>query len=89
MSCLVILELEDGLPNRPSLATLTAAKGLSDDVDVLILDSTHKETIAKKTGAKRVYYFSTNQQDILAEEITNMLIELKYETNKDWINEIR
>ena len=31
-------------------------------------------------------------KDILAlyeEEITDMLIKLKYETNKDWINEIK
>ena len=29
MSCLVVLELENGKPNRPSLATISAAKKLA------------------------------------------------------------
>ena len=45
MSCLVVLELENGKPNRPSLATISAAKKLDKDIDVLILDDTAKEEV--------------------------------------------
>ncbi|MDC3024274.1 FAD-binding protein [Alphaproteobacteria bacterium] len=81
MSCLVILELENGIPNRPSLATLTAANELSENVDILVLDSTDKETVAKQTGAKNIYYFANNQQNILAEEIVDMLVPLASKYN--------
>ena len=39
MSCLVILEMENGLPNRPSLATVTASKKIAEEIDVLILEN--------------------------------------------------
>ncbi len=80
MSCLVILELENDRPNRPSMATITAAKELSQDIDVLILDGQVKETVAKLTGAKNIYYFSSSQQDVLAEEIVEVInsISSKY-----------
>ena len=73
MSCLVVLELENGKPNRPSLATISAAKRLSENIDVLILDGKAKEDVAILTDAKNVYYFSSNQQDVLAEEIVDIL----------------
>ena len=73
MSCLVVLELENGKPNRPSLATVSAAKRLSENIDVLILDGKAKEDVAILTDAKNVYYFSSNQQDVLAEEIVDIL----------------
>ena len=73
MSCLVVLELENGKPNRPSLATISAAKKLSENIDVLILDGKAKEDVAILTDAKKIYYFSSNQQDVLAEEIVDIL----------------
>ncbi len=81
MSCLVVLELENGKPNRPSLATVSAARKLTKDIDVLILDSQAKESVAKHTDAKNIYYFDSNQHDILAEEIVDVLspISSKYE----------
>ena len=51
MSCLVVLELENGKPNRPSLATISAAKKLAKDIDVLILDDGAKEEVEKLTDA--------------------------------------
>ena len=81
MSCLVVLELENGKPNRPSLATVSAAKKLSENIDVLILDGKAKEDVAILTDAKKIYYFPSNQQDVLAEEIVDILKPLcsKYE----------
>jgi len=38
MSCLVIVELENGIPNRPSLATISAAAELNTDIDLLVFD---------------------------------------------------
>ena len=47
MSCLVILELENGAPTRPSLATITASRKLSEDVDVLVVDGDSKSAVEK------------------------------------------
>ena len=38
MSCLVILETENGAPTRPSLAAITASRKISKDIDKLITD---------------------------------------------------
>ena len=76
MSCLVVLELENGKPNRPSLATISAAKKLAKDIDVLILDDGAKEEVEKLTDARKIYDFSSNQQNIIAEEITEVLNSL-------------
>ncbi len=81
MSCLVVLELENGKPNRPSLATISAAKKLSNDIDVLILDSENKEAVATLTDANNIFYFSSNQQNILAEEIADILIPISEKYN--------
>ena len=76
MSCLVVLELENGKPNRPSLATISAAKKLSKDTDVLILDNKAKEEVEKLTDARNIYHFSSDQHNILAEEITEVIFSL-------------
>ena len=80
MSCLIVLELENGKPNRPSLATISAAKKISEDIDMLILDGNAKENVAEITNAKNIYYFASNQKDILAEEIVQVLksVSTKY-----------
>ena len=81
MSCLVVLELENGKPNRPSLATISAAKKLSNDIDVLILDSENKEAVATLTDANNIFYFSSNQQNVLAEEIADILLPISSKYN--------
>ena len=83
MSCLIILELENGKPSRPSLATITAAKKLSNDIDILILESEPKLDIAKSTDAKNIYHFSSTPKNLLAEEITKVLETLS--TKYDYI----
>ena len=42
MNCLIIIEQDQGLPNRPSLATITAAKEIASDIDLLVLDPIKK-----------------------------------------------
>ena len=81
MSCLVVLELENGKPNRPSLATISAAKKLSNNIDVLILESKNKEAVATLTDANNIFYFSSNQQNILAEEIADILLPISDKYN--------
>ncbi len=76
MSCLVILELEKGIPNRPSLAAISAAKKLSNNIDVLILDGKKIDEVAKLTDARKIYHFPSDQTDILAEEIVDILAGL-------------
>ena len=81
MSCLVILEMENGLPNRPSLATVTASKKISEEIDVLILENNSKLDVAKLTNAKNIYHLSSNPKNLLAEQIVELLkqISKKYE----------
>ena len=52
MSCLVVMELEGGKPSRSSLATITAARKLSDNVDLLLLEAANKEHIANLNSEK-------------------------------------
>ena len=76
MSCLVIIEQEEGLPNRPSLATITAAKEIGDDVDLLVLDPTKTDEIIKIKGIKTVLTFKEKETKILAESFTDFLISI-------------
>ncbi len=76
MNSLVILELESGKVSRPSLATITAAKKLSNDIDVLILENDSKDAVARATDAKNIYHLSTNSENLLAEQMVNLLKEL-------------
>ena len=78
MSCLVILELENGKPSRSSLATITASKKLSEDIDILILESEAKSAVENLTDAKTIYHFSSSPKNLLAEEIVKVvqMIEL-------------
>ena len=58
MSCLVIIEQEEGLPNRPSLATITAAKEIGDDEEksyeknVQNITDKHIATVDEKVSSK-------------------------------------
>ena len=76
MSCLVILELENGAPTRPSLATITASRKLSEDVDVLVVDGDSKSAVEKSTNAKNIYYLNENNENLIAEQMVELLREL-------------
>ena len=73
MSCLVIIEQENGLPNRPSLATITAAKEIGEDIDLLVLDPVKKNEISKITGIKNILTFDDKTINLLAESFTDFL----------------
>ena len=76
MSCLVILELENGVPTRPSLAAITAAREISEDIDVLVIDSDSKAEVEKLTNAKNIYYLSENSENLIAEQMVDILEDL-------------
>ncbi len=76
MSCLVIIEQEDGLPNRPSLATITAAKEISDEIDLLVLDPVKKDQLSKVIGIRDILTFKEEPIHLLAESFTEYLIDI-------------
>ena len=76
MSCLVIIEQEEGLPNRPSLATITAAKEIGDDVDLLVLNPAKTDEIIKIKGIRTVLTFKEKETKILAESFTDFLTSI-------------
>ena len=76
MSCLVILELENGVPTRPSLAAISASREISKDIDVLIIDSDSKAEVEKLTNAKNIYYLSENSENVIAEQMVDILKDL-------------
>ena len=57
MKCLIIIEQEEGLLNRPSLATIKAAKKISDDLDLIVFDPSKIEEIKKIKYIKNIYTF--------------------------------
>ena len=58
MSILVIAEQEEGLPNRPTLATIAAAKEIGSDIDLLVLDPLNNEDkISKVIGIRSILSF--------------------------------
>ena len=76
MSCLVIIEQEEGLPNRPSLATITAAKEIGDDVDLLVLNPAKTDEIIKIKGIRTVLTFKEKEIKLLAESFTEFLTNI-------------
>jgi electron transfer flavoprotein alpha subunit len=76
MSCLVIIEQEKGLPNRPSLATITAAKKIGGDIDLLVLDPIKKDEISKVIGIRAVLTFKEKTINLLAESFTEYLTKI-------------
>ena len=73
MSCLVIIEQENGMPNRPSLATISAAKELSSEIDLLVLDPENTQDIIKINCVKNIYTFDKKVNNIVAENLVNCL----------------
>lgn len=76
MDSLIIAELENGLPNRASLATISAAKNISENIDLLVLDFEKKEKIAKTEGIRNVFFPERKCINVLAEEIVPVIEEL-------------
>ena len=76
MSCLVISELENGIPNRPSLATITAASELNADIDLLIFDPDKIEEIKKISNVKKIFTFKNKLNNLLAEDLVKLLKEM-------------
>ena len=76
MRCLIIVEQENGLLNRPSLATVHAAKQISSDIDMLAFDSTKVEEIRKINDIKNIFTFKSKANNLSAESITQLLITL-------------
>lgn len=76
MSCLVIVELENGIPNRPSLATISAAAKLNTDIDLLVFDPDKIEEIKKINNVKKILTFKNKLNNIVAEDLVKFLKEV-------------
>ena len=76
MSCLVISELENGIPNRPSLATISAAAKLNTDIDLLVFDPDKIEEIKKINNVKKILTFKNKLNNIVAEDLVKFLKEV-------------
>jgi len=83
MSCLVIVELENGLPNRPSLATISAAAELNRDIDLLVFDPDKIAEIKKINYVKKIFTFKNKLNNLVAEDLVKLLKELMV---VKWIN---
>ena len=53
MSCLVIAELENGTPNRPSLAAISASLELESTIDLLVFNPDKIDEIKKIKNVKK------------------------------------
>ena len=76
MNCLVISELENGILNRPSLATISAAKELNADIDLLVFDPEKIEEIKKVNNVKKIFTFQNKLNNIVAEDLVKLLKEI-------------
>ena len=76
MSCLVICELENGTPNRPSLASITAASELNADIDLLVFDPDKIEEIKKINNVKKILTFKNKLSNLVAEDLVKILKEI-------------
>ena len=77
MSILVIAEQEEGLPNRPTLATIAAAKEIGSDIDLLVLDPLNNEDkISKVIGIRSILSFDKKIINVLAESFSEYLTSI-------------
>ena len=81
MNCLVIAELEEGSLNRPSLATISAATSLSENIDLLVLDPQKKDELVKVEKIKNILHTGEKISNILAEEIAPLVYEISKNYN--------
>ena len=59
MSCLVIAELENGTPNRPSLAAISASLELESTIDLLVFNPDKIDEIKKIKNVKKFIHSKT------------------------------
>ena len=76
MSCLVIVELENGTPNRPSLAAISASLELESSVDLLVFNSDKINEIKKIKNVKKIYSFKKKIDNLVAEDLVNCLKQI-------------
>jgi len=76
MSCLVIAELENGTPNRPSLAAISASLELESTIDLLVFNPDKIDEIKKIKNVKKVYSFKNKIDNLVAEDLVNCLKQI-------------
>ncbi len=76
MTCLVIVELENGMPNRPSLATISASLELEKEIDLLILNPEKIDEIKQIKNVKKVYSFKNKTANLIAEDLVTCVYKL-------------
>ena len=76
MTCLVIVELENGMPNRPSLATISASLELENEIDLLILNPEKIDKIKQIKNVKKVYSFKNKTANLIAEDLVTCVNKL-------------
>ena len=76
MTCLVIAELENGMPNRPSLATISASLELENEIDLLILNPEKIDKIKQIKNVKKVYSFKNKTANLIAEDLVTCVNKL-------------
>ena len=76
MTCLVIVELENGMPNRPSLATISASLELENEIDLLIFNPEKIDEIKQIKNVKKVYSFKNKIVNLIAEDLVTCLSKL-------------
>ena len=76
MSCLVIVELENGTPNRPSLAAISASFELGSDVDLLVFNPEKIDEIKQIKNVKKVYSFENKIDNVVAEDLVECLKQI-------------
>ena len=83
MSCLVIVETEEGILNRPSLATINAASQLSTEISILLLDPSKKEKIFDIKEVNKIIHTEEKVDNILAEDLVPVIKSIA--SNYDYV----
>ena len=73
MSCLVIVETQDGFLNRASLATINAATQLSQEIDILLFDPSNTDQIVKIKEIQNIICTREKIENLLAEDIVALI----------------
>ena len=76
MSCLVIAELENGTPNRPSLAAISASLELESTIYLLVFNPDKIDEIKKIKNVKKIYSFKNKIDNLVAEDLVNCLKQI-------------
>ena len=76
MSCLVIAELENGTPNRPSLAAISASLELESTIDLLVFNPDKIDEIKKIKNVKKIYSFKNKIDNLVAEDLVNCIKQI-------------